>query len=116
MRRPGRFEISRSCRNLIAAVGIAMLFGFGGCATSEPEAVYTPPPPQPVAVAPVPTPPPPPPPATTANTEVRHATASWYGPGLDGHETSTGERFNQNEMTAASKNLPVGSHVEVTNP
>ena len=42
--------------------------------------------------------------------------ASWYGPGLNGRRTTTGERFNQNAMTAASKTLPLGSHVVVTNP
>jgi rare lipoprotein A (peptidoglycan hydrolase) len=42
--------------------------------------------------------------------------ASWYGPGLAGHTTSTGETFNPNELTAASKTLPIGSRVRVTNP
>jgi rare lipoprotein A (peptidoglycan hydrolase) len=41
--------------------------------------------------------------------------ASWYGPGLNGHVTSTGERFNDNSLTAASTNLPLGSVVKVTN-
>jgi rare lipoprotein A (peptidoglycan hydrolase) len=42
--------------------------------------------------------------------------ASWYGPGFVGHLTSDGETFNPNELTAASKTLPLGSHVRVTNP
>jgi rare lipoprotein A len=42
--------------------------------------------------------------------------ASWYGPGLDGHVTSTGEKFNSNNLTAASTTLPLGSVVKVTNP
>jgi rare lipoprotein A (peptidoglycan hydrolase) len=42
--------------------------------------------------------------------------ASWYGPGFTGHTTSTGERYNPNELTAASKTLPLGSRVRVTNP
>jgi rare lipoprotein A (peptidoglycan hydrolase) len=46
----------------------------------------------------------------------RMEVASWYGPGFQGHATSTGERFNENAMTAASKTLPLGSHVRVTNP
>lgn len=46
----------------------------------------------------------------------KHVTASWYGPGLDGHKTSSGETYNQNELTAASKTLPIGSHVIVKNP
>jgi rare lipoprotein A (peptidoglycan hydrolase) len=42
--------------------------------------------------------------------------ASWYGPGFVGHITSDGEIFNPNELTAASKTLPIGSRVRVTNP
>ena len=42
--------------------------------------------------------------------------ASWYGPGFVGHVTSDGEIFNPNELTAASKTLPIGSRVRVTNP
>lgn len=40
------------------------------------------------------------------------ATASWYGPGFNGHRTARGEIFHQNDMTAASKTLPLGSHVK----
>ncbi len=47
-----------------------------------------------------------------AHTEV----ASWYGPGFAGRPTSTGETYNPEELTAASKTLPLGSHVRVTNP
>ncbi|MDO8433357.1 MAG: septal ring lytic transglycosylase RlpA family protein [Candidatus Binatus sp.] len=46
----------------------------------------------------------------------RTEVASWYGPGFVGRRTSTGERFNPNALTAASKTLPIGSHVKVTNP
>ncbi len=42
--------------------------------------------------------------------------ASWYGPRFAGHPTSTGERFNPDALTAASKTLPLGSRVRVTNP
>ena len=42
--------------------------------------------------------------------------ASWYGPGFQGHPTSTGENFNESGFTAASKTLPLGSTVRVTNP
>lgn len=40
--------------------------------------------------------------------------ASWYGPGFDGKKTASGERFNQNAMTAAHRTLPLGSVVQVT--
>jgi rare lipoprotein A len=46
----------------------------------------------------------------------RLVTASWYGSELAGHRTSNGERFDPNRMTAASKTLPLGSVVRVTNP
>lgn len=42
--------------------------------------------------------------------------ASYYGTGLTGHQTASGERFDPNAMTAASKTLPIGSVVHVTNP
>jgi rare lipoprotein A len=41
--------------------------------------------------------------------------ASWYGPGFDGHRTSTGGVYDQNDMTAASVLFPLGSRVMVTN-
>jgi rare lipoprotein A len=41
--------------------------------------------------------------------------ASYYGSGFGGHKTASGERFNPNSMTAASKTLPMGSIVHVTN-
>jgi hypothetical protein len=43
------------------------------------------------------------------------AKASWYGPGLQGHETSTGEPYNPQKLTAASTKLPLGSTAEVKN-
>lgn len=40
--------------------------------------------------------------------------ASWYGPGFHGRRTANGEKFNQNEMTAAHKTLPFNTRVRVT--
>lgn len=42
-------------------------------------------------------------------------TASWYGPGFHGKETANGETFNQYDLTAAHRSLPLGTEVEVTN-
>jgi rare lipoprotein A (peptidoglycan hydrolase) len=42
-------------------------------------------------------------------------TASRYSTGLAGNCTSNGERYNPNSLTAASKSLPMGSTVKVTN-
>lgn len=41
--------------------------------------------------------------------------ASWYGPGFHGKTTANGERFDENELTAAHKTLPLPSIVRVTN-
>lgn len=41
--------------------------------------------------------------------------ASWYGPGFHGKLTANGERFDENELTAAHKTLPLPSIVRVTN-
>jgi rare lipoprotein A len=41
--------------------------------------------------------------------------ASWYGPGYEGRRTANGENFNPNDFTAASRTLPLGSIVRVTN-
>ncbi len=41
--------------------------------------------------------------------------ASWYGAQHHGKKTASGERFNQNALTAAHRTLPFGSKVKVTN-
>ena len=41
--------------------------------------------------------------------------ASWYGPGFHGKKTANGEIYDQNELTAAHRTLPLGTEVEVTN-
>jgi rare lipoprotein A len=41
--------------------------------------------------------------------------ASWYGPGLQGRKTASGERFEANALTAAHRTLPLGTRAVVTN-
>ncbi len=41
--------------------------------------------------------------------------ASWYGAYHHGKKTASGERFNQNALTAAHRTLAFGSTVKVTN-
>ncbi|MFP2932230.1 septal ring lytic transglycosylase RlpA family protein [Pyxidicoccus sp. 3LG] len=41
--------------------------------------------------------------------------ASFYGPGLHGRPTASGERFNQNALTAAHRKMRFGSCVRVVN-
>jgi rare lipoprotein A len=46
---------------------------------------------------------------------VQHGKASFYANRFQGKKTASGERMNQNELTAASKVLPLGSTATVTN-
>lgn len=41
--------------------------------------------------------------------------ASWYGPGFHGKDTANGESYDQNDLTAAHRTLPMPSAVRVTN-
>lgn len=41
--------------------------------------------------------------------------ASWYGPGFNGGRTASGEHYDQEDITAAHKTLPLPSIVRVTN-
>lgn len=41
--------------------------------------------------------------------------ASWYGPGFNALSTANGERYDQDDVTAAHKTLPMPSWVEVEN-
>ena len=41
--------------------------------------------------------------------------ASWYGPGFHALDTANGERYDQDDLTAAHKTLPMPSWVEVEN-
>ena len=41
--------------------------------------------------------------------------ASWYGLQFQGHKTSSGERFDMNDLTCAHRTLPLGSWLKVTN-
>ncbi len=93
-----RASINLGCGALLAIT-------IWGCSTqSENLAPPTvaPPPPRVVGI-----------PHPTAPTKI--TTASWYGPGFEGHPTSTGEPYNQHALTAASRTLPIGSHAKVTN-
>jgi peptidoglycan lytic transglycosylase len=47
---------------------------------------------------------------------VETGVASWYGPGYDGKRTSSGERFDQDDLTAAHASWAFGTRVRVTFP
>jgi rare lipoprotein A len=80
---------------------IAMSTLFAACTTTRPEQIA--PPPSAIAV-PQPTP-----------TPQVVGMASWYGPGFHGHKTSAGAYYDQEDLTAASIDFPLGSRVMVTN-
>ena len=46
---------------------------------------------------------------------VERGEASWYGPGFHGRKTASGERFDQQKLTAAHMELPLGTKAIVTN-
>ena len=41
--------------------------------------------------------------------------ASWYGPHFQGKKTANGEIFNMYDLTAASRSMPFGTFLKVTN-
>ena len=60
------------------------------------------------------------PPTTRADRQkligtVERGLATWYGGKFHGRPTASGEPFDQDEMTAAHRSLPMGSRVRVTN-
>jgi rare lipoprotein A len=46
---------------------------------------------------------------------VQVGVASWYGPGFHGRPTTSGEIYDQDDMTAAHPTLPLGTRALVTN-
>jgi rare lipoprotein A len=53
--------------------------------------------------------------ASSAPRRLQLGLASWYGPGFHGQETASGEIFDQREMVAAHRTLPLGCVVRITN-
>jgi rare lipoprotein A len=96
-----RWQIRR--RTLRLGVALVMSLALAACATTRSAPAL--PSPAPVAPAPV----------APASAPTQYGVASWYGPGFNGQRTSTGEIYDQNDLTAASMVYPLGSHVMVTN-
>lgn len=46
---------------------------------------------------------------------IQRGEASWYGPGLVGKKTASGDIFDQTQLIAAHKTFPLGSKAKVTN-
>ena len=54
-------------------------------------------------------------PAPSAETaKAMEGRATWYGPGLYGNKTASGEVLKEGTMTAAHSSLPLGTEVKVT--
>src|SRR5215469_6752739 len=55
------------------------------------------------------------PPADNEPLVEQHGIASYYADSLNGRKTANGKTFHQDRLTAASRNLPLGTMVTVTN-
>jgi rare lipoprotein A len=102
--------LRRNGRGALAGMGACLAVSLGACATQtgSPQA------PAPVAVAQ-----PPralPAPHETSVKPSKTVKASYQGSSTAGHPTASGEPYNPNSLTAASRTLPIGSTVKVTNP
>jgi rare lipoprotein A len=93
-----RLELSgRSCARGTTAVLLVFL---AGCSTLRQQPV-----PLPGAV----------PSIQPSEGEIGRGIASWYGRGLHGKRTASGERFDEADFTAAHRTLPFGTRVLVRN-
>jgi rare lipoprotein A len=76
-------------------------------------------PPEPIPAPAAPAPPPPPPVSAAPETSARPSKtvkASYQGTSTAGRTTASGEPYDPKALTAASRTLPIGSTVKVTNP
>jgi rare lipoprotein A len=97
----------------IAGTAIAALLPLlAGLGLQRPAPLVKPFAPSPAIASPAPMPAPQ---APAARTWQQVGLASWYGPGANGHETTSGERFNMYGLTAAHRSLPLGTIVKITN-
>jgi Lytic transglycolase len=110
-----RFERSTSCRELPGlsggivskAICLCLVVFLAACAAESARESIPP------AITPQPQIPPAPRVSAKPSKTVK---ASYQGSGTAGQPTASGERYNPNDLTAASRNLPIGSTVKVTNP
>lgn len=97
-------------RVALGGIGVCLAAALMACATQSPQPLLP-------AVAP---PPPvlPGPAATPAETRAKPKSikASYQSTRTAGLPTASGEPYDPNDLTAASRNLPIGSTVKVTNP
>jgi len=102
-------------RGALVGIGAGLVVSVTACTTQ------TQPPQAPMATSvvqppPAPTVPASSPPPETSTKASKTVKASYQGSEAAGHPTASGEPYNPNGLTAASRNLPIGSVVKVTNP
>jgi rare lipoprotein A len=98
-------------RVALAGIAVCLAVSLAACATQSP--------PQPLVPAVAPPPPVlPGPPTMAPETRAKPKTikASYQSSRTAGLPTASGEPYDPNDLTAASRNLPIGSTVKVTNP
>jgi len=86
---------------------VLVLFGLltiGGCSKSKDSAGSAPADPEPPAAANV-----------SKLQCVQRGVASWYGTHMKGDLTASGEKYDPKELTAASKEFPIGTELNVIN-
>jgi rare lipoprotein A len=52
---------------------------------------------------------------STLNGSIENGKASYYGNGMHGRRTYSGEKYHKDSLTAAHKSLPMGTKVKVKN-
>ena len=97
------------CAYCVTTFTVANLIA--SCATHTPVAPSV----QPMYTV-APAPPAPPRPELPPESKVQEVKASWYGRGFAHRATANGETYNPESLTAASKTLPLGTIVKVSNP
>jgi rare lipoprotein A len=106
-------SLSRFNRRLVRVMGVCVCLAasWTACTTQSeaPARIATPSPPIVVATPPLPLPQP-------SVAPARIVKASYQGSATAGHTTASGEPYNPNALTAASRTLPIGSTVKVINP
>jgi rare lipoprotein A (peptidoglycan hydrolase) len=100
------WRFAASARLALGTLALLVASYIGGCSSGNPT-------PQPALVA-VPQPVIQAPPKLPPETHV--VKASYYGNELKGAPTASGEPYDPDDMTAASKKYPIGTRVRVTNP
>ena len=104
------FSRRRSCEGVsLISIGVGLILFATGCATQT----AAPPPVLGTTVAPSA---PISPPVVKPSKRSNIVRASYQGSDTAGDATASGEPYNPKDLTAASRNLPMGSIVRVTNP